>query len=279
MGLVLGPGDNPSCEEHLLVRRERLVRCRGWHERVGILGSDPLHQFALVGLTGHDRPVLERHLAVIEPQIGLARRAIGTVACEAVLGQYRPDVAVVADRIVGHDRGCRNEQREQARGQARGARHVEPLGGSSQAGCKPTGGMPWRLAVFGSGTILAGTQHGSPPTPDCKQSVGPGELIRPQTCRIPKTPTHWLPDARKCALRRRSSVPCRIPGRDGGFCGVSAPRPHKAAIRAQWYDPQEASPPHTAQCREVPICHTNRTERCRVRGSCLRSTCCWPWRP
>src|SRR6185437_1312403 len=60
--------------------------------------------FAIVRFTGRDGARFDRGLAPIEPQVGLARGAVGAVAGEAVFQQNRPDVAVVFDWLGGEGR-------------------------------------------------------------------------------------------------------------------------------------------------------------------------------
>ena len=61
--------------------------------------EDARDQLALVRLAGHDRPGLDGVVALVEPQVGLAGGAVRAVAGEAVLGQDRPDVAVVFELV------------------------------------------------------------------------------------------------------------------------------------------------------------------------------------
>ena len=63
----------------------------------------------LVDITGNHRGIArpgaasgwgsltERALAGVQPQVSLARRLVGTVAGEAVVGENRPDVALEVD--------------------------------------------------------------------------------------------------------------------------------------------------------------------------------------
>ena len=62
-------------------------------------------ELAGLDVARRDGAGLDRRVALIEAQVGLSRGAIGPVAREAVLGQDRPDVAVVlqGDPIAG---GC-----------------------------------------------------------------------------------------------------------------------------------------------------------------------------
>ena len=53
-----------------------------------------------VRLAGHDGFGLDGLVALVEPQVGLARGAVGPVAGEAVLGQDGPHVAVVFDLLL-----------------------------------------------------------------------------------------------------------------------------------------------------------------------------------
>ena len=110
---VLVPGGallDPAGEDFDLFRGERLVRDLGRHppERVGV--RDALDQETRRGVAGNDRwiarpvaapggrPRAERAVPGVEPQVGLARRLVGPVAGEAVVGEDRPDVALEVDR-------------------------------------------------------------------------------------------------------------------------------------------------------------------------------------
>ena len=80
----------------LLRGGQRLVRSAGG----GITSSGSSELMRAIsslssGLPGTIAPGLDGRLAAVEPQVGLARGAVGAVAGEAVLGQDRPDVAVV----------------------------------------------------------------------------------------------------------------------------------------------------------------------------------------
>ena len=67
-------------------------------ERAGIGFGDFLVEEALLGLTRHNRravaPRSEHVFVKVEPQVGLARRRVGTVAEEAVVRKDRADVAL-----------------------------------------------------------------------------------------------------------------------------------------------------------------------------------------
>ena len=101
MGLVLGAVLDPIDEQFLLSVGEFLLGLRRRHLLVGIVREDSPDHFAGVGVAGHDRFLVDGRLALIEPQLGLPRRAIGPMAREAVLEQNGADVAVVLDRGVG----------------------------------------------------------------------------------------------------------------------------------------------------------------------------------
>ena len=105
MRLVLGPFGDPALEHFLLLGRELLVRRRRRHQLFGIVGTDARDQLAFLRLARHDGAAFDRRLAPIEPQVGLAGGAIRPVAGKAVFGQDRPNVAVVADRLVAAGRG------------------------------------------------------------------------------------------------------------------------------------------------------------------------------
>ena len=106
VALVLGALLDPLAEERDLGRGELLARFGGRHLFLGVLRGDAMPKLALVGLSGDDGglPLFdlgERALFRVEPEVGLPRLCIGTVAFVAVFGEDRADVAVELD-LVGH---------------------------------------------------------------------------------------------------------------------------------------------------------------------------------
>jgi hypothetical protein len=104
--LVLRAFGDPPAERVDRVRRERLVRLERRHPQRGGRVRDARDQLALVRAARNDRAAplcwfSTRVAAVglIEAQAGAARLLVGAVTLEAVLGQDRPDVPVVVDRV------------------------------------------------------------------------------------------------------------------------------------------------------------------------------------
>ena len=97
--LILGPFGDPLLERLLLRGGQLLLRRRRRHHRIGIGRKDPRDDGAFAGLARHDRVVFDGDFALVEPQIGLSRGAIRPVTGKAVLGQDRPDVAVVLELV------------------------------------------------------------------------------------------------------------------------------------------------------------------------------------
>ena len=100
--LILGAGRDPFASAVLSAPAVSvLCERRRRHHVIGIGAVIRLTSSLSAGLPGDDRAHLDGGFAAVEPQVGLAQSAIRTVAGEAILGQDRPDVAVVADRAVG----------------------------------------------------------------------------------------------------------------------------------------------------------------------------------
>src|SRR5262249_55187427 len=93
---------------------------------------------------GDDGAGLDRLVAEVQAQVGLAGGAVRAVAGEAVVRQDRPDVAVVLRRVVG-------PQRRRGQGQA----------GQTERGEPGHRGVPhWVLPLWGwEGPAWAGTAH------------------------------------------------------------------------------------------------------------------------
>lgn len=77
----------PSFQEILLVRGNRLSRRRGRHNLVWVVAGDPVPQRALERVSGNDDGASDG--LVIESQVGLSVGCIGTVAMKTVFGQDR----------------------------------------------------------------------------------------------------------------------------------------------------------------------------------------------
>jgi hypothetical protein len=60
----------------------------------GIVARDAEDQLALVGIAGEERLLVQRRVAEVEAQVGLAVLLVRPVAEVAVLGEDRADVAV-----------------------------------------------------------------------------------------------------------------------------------------------------------------------------------------
>ena len=100
---------------------ERFVEFRRGHGDGGVGFLDAEDELAGVGVAGDDGGGAGGEfaggvLAAVEPEVGFAGRAIGSVAGEAVFGQDGPDVAVVARGVGGLGQGrsqlqeCENEE-------------------------------------------------------------------------------------------------------------------------------------------------------------------------
>ena len=118
MPLVFGALSDPPLKQRLLLGLERLMGLRGRHQLVGVIGQQPMHQFAAGRIARQDcllarlgRP--ERRLADIQTQAALHLLHIGAVAGKAVVGEDRPDVPIELDRSRCRRRsgGCRSSHR------------------------------------------------------------------------------------------------------------------------------------------------------------------------
>ena len=149
--LILGPVGDPALEHVFLRWVSFLVVAGGGIELLGILGVDPGDQLARFGVAGRDGAGLDGRLAAVEPQIGLAGGAVGPVAGEAVLGQDRPDVAVVFQprSICGSSRvgSCGESQNRENSRCKRQSALTRRAAGSSQAE------SPSRLAYILTGLV------------------------------------------------------------------------------------------------------------------------------
>ena len=121
MELVLGPGRDPALKHIFLLRGERLVDRGRRHDLLGVDRIDAGDQLAFLRVARRDGSRFDGSLAAVEPQIGLARGTIGAVAREAVLGQDRPDVAVVFQFPSGQGIPPQQHRKMNARARARDA--------------------------------------------------------------------------------------------------------------------------------------------------------------
>ena len=125
MGLVLGPFLHPPREDLFLLCAQRLLRGRRGHHVVGIVGVDAVEEGGGVGVARDQGAELDRRVALVEPQAGLAGGAVGPVAGEAVLDQERPNVFVVGKvrggsggRLIAAGGGGKREQAQTGEGRA-----------------------------------------------------------------------------------------------------------------------------------------------------------------
>ena len=105
--LIFGALVNPTAKQGHLLGCELLLAEILWRHTHGVVAFDqPQHQFAVVGVTRHDRGEARfrlRHgeLALVEPQSPLALFLIQTMTIETAIRQQRPDVAIEIDRRFG----------------------------------------------------------------------------------------------------------------------------------------------------------------------------------
>ena len=99
---------DPAADEFDLGRRHLAIGLGRRHLLVGVMRQQTLQDLALLRLAGDDRGDafvgLDRVIADVKPQAGLAVLRVLTVAVEAVLREDRPDVAVEADVLGGEAR-------------------------------------------------------------------------------------------------------------------------------------------------------------------------------
>ena len=117
--LVDRTGGDPPLEQVFLRVGERLLRVRRRHHDVGIGGTNPRGQSARRRVAGHHRPPAAferagRRLSGVESEPRLLRA--GSMACVAIFGEDRPDVAVEPQGSVGpgeaDDEGTDHEERD-----------------------------------------------------------------------------------------------------------------------------------------------------------------------
>src|SRR4030095_2499355 len=114
MRFVFRAFHNPAFDGVHLRRRERTefgLRLR--HYLIAIVARNPDHDVALIRLAGHDRayarPVLDRLLANVESQSGIALLLVRTMAGKAFVRKNWPDVAIEAELLRRYD-GKRQKQ-------------------------------------------------------------------------------------------------------------------------------------------------------------------------
>ena len=71
------------------------------HHRIGVIGEDAGDQFALVGMAGSEDAAFDGAVAVVEPELRLARGTVRPVTAVAVIGENRANLAVEADLLLG----------------------------------------------------------------------------------------------------------------------------------------------------------------------------------
>jgi hypothetical protein len=98
---VLGTCFDPLDQVFFLLIGERLLELGGRHPLVGICAEDPIYELAGLGLARYDRFAVDGRFAHVQPQIGLARRRVGTETSVAVVGQNRLDIAPKINLFLG----------------------------------------------------------------------------------------------------------------------------------------------------------------------------------
>ena len=88
------------------------MRRRRRHEIVSVGGENAADQFTLVRFSGDEGLLGECLFADVEAELGLAFLLVRAVAKEAVVGEDRPDIAVVRDFLRRLGRGGGNERRQ-----------------------------------------------------------------------------------------------------------------------------------------------------------------------
>ena len=145
---------DPSLENLLLRGGQRTVRIRRRHHLVGVGRRQTFDELARSGVAGHEGFLLQRGVADVEAQLGLALVAVRAVAVETVLGQNRTDVLVVIH--LGAEGGQGGEERGE---EGADPGHGEILTGEARprngrgrwAGCRilPSGDLQTALATDG----------------------------------------------------------------------------------------------------------------------------------
>ena len=90
--------------------------CGGRHPLGLVIGRNAQEEFARLRIADHDRLAsvgqrCRRPRLGIEPQARHPLGLVGPVARVAVLGQYRSDVAIEENLVIGPPDGCRDEHR------------------------------------------------------------------------------------------------------------------------------------------------------------------------
>ena len=168
------PAVDPLAHEVDLLVGQRPPRRYRRHLRHLVAGRQPLEQRARLGVTGHDDAVDER--VGVEPQIGLPRALARAVARQARLGQHRPDVLVVLERLVrrllgGRLRGEPAEHHRDDGQRNQNARYGHlhygyPLN-ACMVGLRPAGCNPLLRLVRGAGRHAARLMNRAGPRQRC----------------------------------------------------------------------------------------------------------------
>ena len=95
MKLIFGALGDPVFKGLFLFWGKDFVSCRRRHDLFCVGLKKAGDKVALRGFAGCQNPGFNRIFGPIQAQIPLARRAVGSVASETVLGKNRPNVAVV----------------------------------------------------------------------------------------------------------------------------------------------------------------------------------------
>ena len=93
---------DPSLEQFALLGGDGLSSRFRRHDQIGIMAFDPTQDFALLWRAGHDGLFALadelRGFLFVEPQIRLAVGRVGSMAMEAMLGEYRSNLKPKVDR-------------------------------------------------------------------------------------------------------------------------------------------------------------------------------------
>ena len=75
------------------------MRFEWGHLHIFLVGKDPVDQFAVVGLSGHDGVALPLSFKGVQAKFRLALGGVLTVALKTILREDRSDIAGVVDRL------------------------------------------------------------------------------------------------------------------------------------------------------------------------------------
>ena len=96
---------DPASKQVFLRSAQRKIRVGRRHHFHWIRRKNARHHLAGSRIARHDRSRRDRLVSMIQPKIRLTGVAVRTVALEAVLREYGPDVAVKPYRLAAQDRG------------------------------------------------------------------------------------------------------------------------------------------------------------------------------